>query len=120
MSVVERTTDTVVEGEAYWFVVGDSHALSIQAGADLMSLPCRTFAVGGATAVGIRNPNSTTNSVEAFRRALIPPPPGAIPVLQMGEVDCGFVICYRAEKYGESVEAQMQASVDAYFESSMN
>lgn len=64
----------------------------------------------------MRNPNSTTNSVEAFRRALIPPPPGAIPVLQMGEVDCGFVIWYRAEKYGESVEAQMQASVDAYFE----
>ncbi|MBN8906034.1 MAG: hypothetical protein J0H99_05290, partial [Rhodospirillales bacterium] len=39
----------------------------------------------------------------------------AILVLHLGEVDCGYVIWYRAAKYGESVEAQMEQSISAYF-----
>jgi hypothetical protein len=34
----------------------------------------------------------------------------------LGEVDCGFVIWHRAEKYGESPAQQMNESIAAYFE----
>ena len=37
-------------------------------------------------------------------------------VLHLGEVDCGYVIWYRADKYDEPVEQQMRNSIDAYFE----
>ncbi|WP_454141900.1 hypothetical protein [Microbacterium lacticum] len=36
-------------------------------------------------------------------------------ILQLGEVDCGHVIWVRAEKYGQSIDAQLRASIDAYF-----
>jgi hypothetical protein len=35
-------------------------------------------------------------------------------VIQLGEVDCGFVIWYRAEKYGETIETQTRKSIASY------
>lgn len=72
--------------------------------------------VGGATAVGLRNPNSLTDAIGKFAEALLPASSSDIPVIQLGEVDCGFVIWYRAKKYGESVASQLDQSVRAYFE----
>jgi hypothetical protein len=37
------------------------------------------------------------------------------PIIHLGEVDCGFVIWYRARAYGEDVQAQMTQSICAYF-----
>jgi len=101
--------------QPYWLIIGDSHVDAIVAGAQLLTLPCASILVGGATAVGMRNPNSATNALSQFRDAAIPARSKAIPVLQLGEVDCGFVIWYRAEKLGESIESQMSASIKAYF-----
>lgn len=34
--------------------------------------------------------------------------------MQLGEVDCGFVIWYRSNKYNESIDIQLKQSVEAY------
>lgn len=100
-----------------WHIIGDSHVScfehAFQRG--YIKQRCRFTAVGGATAVGLRNPNSMTNAFEIFRSVLVPVNRGVIPVIQMGEVDCGFVIWWRAEHRGETVENQIEASTAAYF-----
>nr|WP_246329536.1 SGNH/GDSL hydrolase family protein [Chthonobacter rhizosphaerae] len=98
-------------------ICGDSHLLPIEYAYKagwFGPVRCRFRRVGGATAVGLRHPTSKTEALTIFRRALLPARPGVVPVFQLGEVDCGFVIWHRAAKYGESVEAQLDASVAAY------
>jgi hypothetical protein len=101
-----------------WHVVGDSHIGAFRRASviGLVDSPCVFTEVGGATAVGLRNPNSLTDAVGIFKKALFPAVATATPVVQLGEVDCGFVIWYRAKKYGEGIEAQVEQSVAAYFE----
>lgn len=70
--------------------------------------------VGGATAVGMRNPNAMTNAVEQFRSSIKNLDRKTILVMQLGEVDCGYVIWYRAKKYNETVELQMEQSINSY------
>lgn len=97
--------------------LGDSHVQTIRwAGENkLLSADAEFVSVGGATAVGMRNPNSLTNAVQIFEQAAIPARPEWIPVIHLGEVDCGFVIWWRGNKYGETVEAQVDASIASYF-----
>jgi hypothetical protein len=99
-----------------WHLVGDSHVEAVRhaAALGLLEHGCAATVVGGATAVGLRNPNSATDAIGAFRRALLPARDGVVPVIHLGEVDCGFVIWYRADKHGESVESQFDRSVAAY------
>ena len=98
--------------------LGDSHITYFRSAAERGLFGSRAISVcevGGATAVGLRNPNSATNALQIFRQALGQLEPGTILVLHLGEVDCGFVIWYRAQKYGEPVERQVEESLDAYF-----
>lgn len=100
-------------------LLGDSHIRYFQFAAELHLLGERLVTVApvdGATAVGLRNPKSASQALVAFREALQSAAPDSIVIVQLGEVDCGFVIWYRAQKYGESVEQQMRESIDAYFE----
>ena len=99
-----------------WLVFGDSHIATIRHAYSRGWMPraCEFNGVGGATAIGLRNSNSQTNALEAFADWLLPVREGAEPVMQLGEVDCGFVIWWRAERLKESVEAQLAASVDAH------
>ena len=69
--------------------------------------------VGGATAVGMRNPNAKTNAIGRYRDWISDKSRDAVVVTHLGEVDCGFVIWYRAAKYDERVQAQARQSVDA-------
>lgn len=96
--------------------LGDSHLEALQMGAELGLVDAEvSFSiVPGATAVGLRNPNSITDAINIFRAALRPQPISSHVLIHLGEVDCGFVIWWRAAKYGEEVEAQFQASLDAY------
>lgn len=73
---------------------------------------CDFCIVRGATAVGMRNPNSATNALQTFQDAVHSKPDNVI--VQLGEVDCGFVIWYRAKKYNESIDLQLKQSVEAY------
>ncbi len=104
--------------------LGDSHIMYFQKAAESGLFGARESqfcVVSGATAVGLRNPNlSQTNALAQFREKLATVTPPVAVVIQLGEVDCGFVIWYRARKYAESIQMQMQQSIDAYFFLSMN
>ncbi|MEG3176389.1 hypothetical protein U1872_09120 [Sphingomonas sp. RB3P16] len=109
-------TATVTD-DMQWRVVGDSHADAIRfaAEAGMLARACQVTVVAGATAVGLRNPNSKTDAIAIFRETLLPLRRAVIPVIQLGEVDCGFVIWYRATKNAEPVEDQLEAAVAGYF-----
>lgn len=112
-----RASSTTVDRRC-WHVVGDSHAYVFRwaASKGLIERRCLVSEVIGATAVGLRNPNAATNAIGIFTEHLLPFNAFKTPVIQLGEVDCGFVIWYRAAKYGESVEDQVDLSIAAYFE----
>ena len=97
--------------------LGDSHLGPVQhAHARGWLAPCRVrfVKVGGATAVGLRHPKSKTQALLRYRETLARAPRDTVPVFQLGEVDCGFVIWHRAAKYGESVEEQLEAALSTY------
>jgi hypothetical protein len=70
--------------------------------------------VRGATAQGLHNPNSKTDALKLFRDRCDAARSWQILVFSLGEVDCGFVIWYRAEKHGVSIESQVQHSLTGY------
>ena len=72
------------------------------------------FEVPGATAMGMVNPNSKTNALKLFSEYLKGRDNISHILLSLGEVDCGFVIWYRSQKYGVSVEDQMITSFENY------
>jgi hypothetical protein len=99
--------------------LGDSHLEALELAAELGVLNVESYAfsiVPGATAVGLRNPNAMTNAVNIFKDALVDQSKESRVLVHLGEVDCGFVIWWRAKTYGESVESQFLASIGAYRE----
>lgn len=71
--------------------------------------------VHGATATGLTNPNSQTNAWQQFKNYLSNEvEKDDFVVFQLGEVDCGFAIWYRAEKYNISIDKQMTMAVENY------
>ena len=73
--------------------------------------------VGGATAQGSVNPNSNTNALNIFKQKLnnIKPNDYNYIIINLGEVDCGFVIWYRKNKYNISVEDQLNITTENLF-----
>jgi hypothetical protein len=101
------------------YYLGDSHVRYFKKVAKIGLLAPHELSgveVGGATAVGMRNPNAKTNALGRYRKWITDKPREAIVVFHLGEVDCGYVIWYRADKYDEPIELQMNNSIDAYFE----
>ncbi|TAM60798.1 hypothetical protein [Rhodanobacter denitrificans] len=97
--------------------LGDSHLDALKFAADLGVLKVNRYSfsiVPGATAVGLRNPNSQTDAVNIFKAALADQPKDSCVIIHLGEVDCGFVIWWRAKEYGENVDAQFRESIRAY------
>ncbi len=70
--------------------------------------------VNGATAQGMVNPNSKTNAMEIFRNRIEQMKPWQELFIQLGEVDCGFVIWHYAEKNNIPVEQQFKRSIKNY------
>lgn len=101
-----------------WYFIGDSHVHYIEKSFNLGLFGgqrAKFLSVGGATASGLRfDRTSQTGALEKFLAVLQPFDMGILPVFQMGEIDCGFIIWYRADKYGETVSAQMQRALDTY------
>jgi hypothetical protein len=99
------------------FALGDSHLEALNFAADLgiLHVASHHFSiVPGATAVGLRNPNSLTDAINIFKSSLLTQPIDSHVITHLGEVDCGFVIWWRAQKYGDSVEKQYRESICAY------
>lgn len=70
--------------------------------------------VHGASAMGLANPKSRTNALAIFNDYLSMIPKRDSLLFSLGEVDCGFVIWYRAQKYGYSVKEQYDLSLKNY------
>lgn len=75
----------------------------------------KTLAVHGATASGIENPNSKTQAKTKFDTFLDSNTnTNSLVLFQLGEIDCGFVIWYRSYKYGETIDEQLNQTLDNY------
>ena len=99
------------------YALGDSHVAVLDHDLLKIAFPFTEFVttcVHGATVSGLENPNSKTQAKEAFATAIQAAPEGSTMLLMLGEVDTGFVIWYRAKKYGESVERMMEFAVEKY------
>ncbi len=60
------------------------------------------------------NPNSRTDALRVFEEKMRETPLSHIIVLQLGEVDCGFVIWYYAEKFSVPIADQLGRSLSNY------
>ena len=102
-------------------VIGDSHARCYfkdkKMGNVQSDFHFDVYYVSGATAQGAVNPTSKTNALSKFREILnkINSNDYDYVAIMLGEVDCGFVIWYRAEKYSISVDEQLNLSVNNLF-----
>lgn len=70
--------------------------------------------VDGATITGLPNPNSRTQAGPTMYRYLQRVPRSDYILLCLGEVDCGYLIWYRSQKYNESVEQHLELAVRNY------
>jgi hypothetical protein len=66
--------------------------------------------VGGATALGLVNPNSKTNALPIFSKTIQNTKADKL-MIMLGEVDCGFVIWVRAKRYNITVDEQINESI---------
>lgn len=101
-----------------YFVFGDSHVEVFQYIERKKIKPFHQFdvtLVGGATAQGMRNPNSKTNALQIFTEKIEKLLVTDRLIFQLGEVDTGFVMWYRAIKYNESIEKQLAETIKIYF-----
>jgi hypothetical protein len=78
----------------------------------------KVVSVGGATAQGSVNPNGKTNALNIFKENLKMLNLNDFKhiIINLGEVDCGFVIWYRKDKYNISIESQLKITTDNLFE----
>ncbi|AJD48524.1 hypothetical protein S7S_10560 [Isoalcanivorax pacificus W11-5] len=95
-------------------MLGDSHAAVFK---KPLLQRCRggirVISVSGATASGMKNPNSSTNALKIFKSQIERKKWKRI-IFYLGEVDVGFVIWFRAEKYGLSIEKSAQEALESY------
>ena len=97
-------------------VIGDSHAKIFRHYEFMFRLPRIHFEVsakGGATASGLATPTSVTQAYQRFRKALDGPARDLV-IVQLGEVDTGYVIWYRAKKHQASVESMFDLAIKTY------
>jgi hypothetical protein len=105
----------LARGRRRVIVLGDSHTRVFQRYvAPRVDAMLDVFVVEGATAQGLANPNSATDAIGIFRERVASASPSQTVFIQLGEVDCGFVIWYRAEKYGMSIDEQLELSLGNY------
>ena len=102
-----------LRGREHVLCIGDSHVWIMHK----VTVPGAWFwieGVEGATASGVLNPNSETHSRQIFMHSLQNGRRWQHVLLELGEVDCGFVIWRRSEREGVSVEVQLETTLDAY------
>ena len=98
--------------------IGDSHIQNFEFLSKEYLLPrtdMRFCVVQGATNMGLANPHSQTKAMPIFMDYLNKVVPEDRVVFCLGEVDCGFVIWYRADKRETSIKEQFELSLTNYF-----
>jgi hypothetical protein len=99
-------------------VLGDSHSRVFNyCNSKQSSIFFDVIIVSGATAQGSVNPNSKTNALMVFKEKLttIKKKEYSYIIINLGEVDCGYLIWYRMKKYNISIEEQLTNSTDNLF-----
>lgn len=99
-------------------VLGDSHTVIFKRWPFTVGFPFTNFhvcMVAGATVSGLENPNSMTQAMPLFMAALNSTKFNRI-IVNLGEVDTGYVIWYRAEKYSISIDEMLTSAVAKYQE----
>jgi hypothetical protein len=99
-------------------VLGDSHALVFQSGQFPLNFPKYNWevqAIIGATISGLENPNAITQAMPKFKERLNKGGFDRL-IIQMGEVDIGFVMWFKSQKYNEPVEGFFELCVSKYQE----
>lgn len=97
-------------------VLGDSHAAifgHVAVRVRLWRYRLNVISVGGATASGLENPNSKTQAFQKFNQALATTRAQKV-IVMLGEVDTGFVIWYRAARYGVPVAEALTKTLATY------
>jgi hypothetical protein len=108
---------TTLLGARLLHCFGDSHAVVFREIARRGMLPHTWIdlaMIGGATALGLANPNSRTRALPQFEGAIRALPTDRHLLFMLGEVDCGFVIWHRAETRGIAVSRELDRSVRNY------
>jgi hypothetical protein len=96
---------------------GDSHTqyyINLEASKIQNEIKFDVCCVMGATAQGAVNPNSKTQALATFRKHLEIKKANDYDyfAIMLGEVDCGFVMWYRAKKYNKTIQEQIKLSVN--------
>lgn len=110
VSIIKRRMYTEV------LVLGDSHVNVFHSNHFKVEFPHLFFnivRVGGATVSGLQNPNSKSQSLKIFQKA-VKRLKGPMAITLLGEVDTGFVIWYRAQKYNQPVSGFLQQALTNY------
>lgn len=103
---------TIAPPRAAVHCYGDSHVWAMTAARPhLPHVELHVVGVGGATALGLANPNSATNALNVFRASIVHVPRDQPLVLMLGEIDCGFLAWIRAAERGTTVEAELETSL---------
>jgi hypothetical protein len=93
-------------------VLGDSHILVFN-NKYFRKFYFNVVSVDGATVSGLENPNSKTQALPIFMRS-IKSSKAKVVIIMIGEVDVGFVVWYRAEKYNEPVTKMLNIAIENY------
>ncbi len=93
--------------------IGDSH-IRVLEHVDAPRTWFRVKPLDGATATGILNPKSRSGSFTIFTSYLRRAKPWQQVIVQLGEVDCGYVIWDRAARHGISLEEQLDSTLQSY------
>ena len=83
-------------------IIGDSHCCALKEinFSSFTPLEISYCIVPGATISGIQNPNSKTQALPIFQDYINEQiRPKDYTIVQLGEVDCGFTIWYKAENH---------------------
>ena len=97
-------------------VLGDSHLRVFRRKSMKKHLKGSFFhvvTVGGATLTGLDNPESKTRARARLLEGLTKSR-ASVALVQMGEVDAGFVIWHRAEKYNREPSVMLMEAVSNY------
>ena len=106
-------------GRRVLYCLGDSHARVFDRVAESRLLDRTSLDVTwvlGATALGLANPNSTSNALKDFREVLDHVPVDEPLVILLGEIDAGYLIWYRSEVKGHDLDEEFERSVGNYTE----